>query len=32
MPKITFNFEEKDKTPITVDMEVGEMILDVALD
>jgi 2Fe-2S ferredoxin len=32
MPKITFNFEEKDKSPITVDMEVGEMILDVALD
>jgi ferredoxin, 2Fe-2S len=32
MPKITFQFEEKDKTPITVDMDKGEMILDVALD
>ena len=32
MPKITFNFEEKDKTPVTVDIAVGEMILDVALD
>jgi|SRR5690606_5621610 len=32
MAKITFQFEEKDKSPQTVEMEVGEMILDVALD
>jgi ferredoxin, 2Fe-2S len=32
MPKITFKFEEKDKTPVTVDIDKGEMILDVALD
>lgn len=32
MPQITFKFEEKDKSPITVDMAKGEMILDVALD
>lgn len=32
MPTITFNFEEKDKAPVTVEMAVGEMILDVALD
>lgn len=32
MPTITFRFEEKDKSPVTVDMAVGEMILDVALD
>jgi len=32
MPKITFNFEEKDKAPVTVDIATGEMILDVALD
>jgi ferredoxin, 2Fe-2S len=32
MPQITFKFEEKDKTPLTVDIAKGEMILDVALD
>jgi 2Fe-2S ferredoxin len=32
MPQITFKFEEKDKSPITVDIAKGEMILDVALD
>lgn len=32
MPKITFNFEEKDKEPRTVEIAKGEMILDVALD
>jgi 2Fe-2S ferredoxin len=32
MPTITFNFEEKDKSPITVEISKGEMILDVALD
>ncbi|MEZ4804698.1 MAG: 2Fe-2S iron-sulfur cluster-binding protein [Bacteroidia bacterium] len=32
MPKITFNFEEKDKNSLTVEMDKGEMILDVALD
>jgi 2Fe-2S ferredoxin len=32
MPQITFRFEEKDKTPVTVVIDKGEMILDVALD
>ncbi len=32
MPQITFKFEEKDKPTITVDIDKGEMILDVALD
>jgi NADPH:quinone reductase-like Zn-dependent oxidoreductase len=32
MPTITFNFEEKDKSPVTVEISKGEMILDVALD
>jgi 2Fe-2S ferredoxin len=32
MPLITFKFEEKDKSPISVDIQKGEMILDVALD
>ncbi len=32
MPQITFRFEEKDKSPVTVAIDKGEMILDVALD
>ena len=32
MPQITFKFEEKDRSPVIVDMDKGEMILDVALD
>lgn len=32
MPKITFKFEEKDKAPLTVDINTGESILDVAMD
>jgi len=32
MPQITFKFEEKDKSTVTVDIDKGEMILDVALD
>jgi 2Fe-2S ferredoxin len=32
MGKITFKFEEKDKTPLTVEIFEGESILDAALD
>ncbi|MBS3912949.1 MAG: 2Fe-2S iron-sulfur cluster binding domain-containing protein [Bacteroidetes bacterium] len=32
MGKITFEFEEKDKEPITVDIFKGETVLDVAMD
>lgn len=32
MSKITFQFEEKDKAPVTFDIFEGESILDVALD
>lgn len=32
MGKITFQFEEKDKTPLTVEIFEGETILDAALD
>lgn len=32
MGRITFQFEEKNKTDIIVDVQAGEMVLDVALD
>ncbi len=32
MPKITINFEQKDKQQLVVDMNQGETILDVVLD
>lgn len=32
MPNITFLFEEKHKTPLTVEIAKGEIILDVAMD